>query len=61
MTKPHHFATDPIKGLQSIALVADHVKRSARDTALFTLGTNLAFRASDLLLLNLGDEHNQKG
>jgi site-specific recombinase XerC len=53
--KPHHVATDPIKGLPAIAKVIDHIKGSARDTALFTLGTNLAFRASDLLSLNLGD------
>lgn len=53
--KPHHIATDPIKGVENITKVVNHIKHSNRDLALFTLGTNLAFRAGDLLSLNLGD------
>lgn len=52
---PHHAPTDPIKGTAAIALVVDNIRGSPRDLALFTLGTNLAFRAGDLLSLDLGD------
>lgn len=46
--------TDPLKG-DEIAKVREIVKDSARDYALFIMGTNTAFRASDILALNCGD------
>lgn len=46
--------TDPLKG-DEIGRVRDIVKDDARDYALFIMGTNTAFRASDILALNCGD------
>ena len=49
-----NICTDPLKGDQ-IAKVRAVVQHSPRDLALFIMGTNTAFRASDLLALNCGD------
>lgn len=38
-----------------IAKVREVARRDPRDFALFTIGTNTAFRASDILALNIGD------
>lgn len=38
-----------------VARVKEHIKRDPRDYALFVLGCNSAFRASDILALNVGD------
>lgn len=46
--------TDPLKG-DEIARVRAVVESSPRDYALFVLGTNTAFRASDIVALNCGD------
>lgn len=46
--------TDPLKG-DEIAKVREIVMDDPRDCALFVMGTNTAFRASDILGLNCGD------
>jgi len=38
-----------------VARVKEHLRRDPRDYALFVLGCNSAFRASDILALNVGD------
>ena len=43
--------TDPIKDIQVIQQVKQHLKDHPRNLALFTLAVNSAFRASDLLNL----------
>lgn len=53
--KPHHKAMQPLKGDDQIAAVRAVVETSPRDYALFVLGTNTAFRAADILGLNVGD------
>lgn len=51
--------TDPLKD-DEIAKVRAVVKHSPRDYALFIMGTNTAFRASDILGLNCGDVRSLK-
>ena len=54
-----NITTDPIKG-DDIAKVRAVVLASPRDYALLIIGTNTAFRASDILGLNCGDVRNLK-
>ena len=49
-----NITTDPLKG-DEIAKVRAIVQDCPRDLALFIMGTNTAFRASDILALNCGD------
>ena len=51
--------TDPLKGDQ-IAKVRAVVEHCPRDYALFIMGTNTAFRASDIVALNCGDVRHLK-
>ena len=46
---------EPIKSKAAIQKIKDLLKDNPRDYALFTLGINSAFRAGDLLALNVGD------
>lgn len=47
--------TSPIRDRADIQRIKERLQRSPRDLALFTLGINTAFRAGDLLSLNVGD------
>lgn len=58
--KPHHKPTDPIALEQDIGRIKAKLADSPRDFALFTLGTNTAFRGGDILSLNVGDVRNLK-
>ena len=60
MNVPHHTPTDPLKGDDEVAAVTRIVEGSPRDYALFVMGTNTAFRASDILSLNCGDVRHLK-
>ncbi|MBP7566654.1 MAG: tyrosine-type recombinase/integrase [Burkholderiaceae bacterium] len=60
--KPHHVATDPIRDKRTIGVIKKQLADNPRDFALFTIGTNTAFRGSDILALNVGDvRHLQPG
>lgn len=50
--------TDPIRTSKEIKRVKDYLANNPRDYALFVVGINTAFRASDLLALNMGDVRN---
>lgn len=54
-----NITTDPLKGAD-IARVKAIVQHSPRDSALFIMGTNTAFRAGDILSLNCGDVRSLK-
>lgn len=60
MNVPHYTPTDPLKGDDEVAAVTRIVEGSPRDYALFVMGTNTAFRASDILSLNCGDVRHLK-
>mgnify|MGYP000885533631 CR=1 FL=1 len=47
--------TDPIRSAWEIKRIKEALEDSPRDYALFMVGINTAFRASDLLALNVGD------
>lgn len=47
--------TDPIRDRDAIARIKENLSGNPRDLALFVLGCNTAFRASDILGLNVGD------
>jgi integrase len=47
--------TDPIRTTKEIDRIKEMLKANARDYAMFVMGINTAFRAGDLLALNLGD------
>lgn len=47
--------TDPIRTTKEIDRIKEMLKPNARDYALFVMGINTAYRAGDLLALNVGD------
>lgn len=47
--------TEPIRDLDTITRLRDHLKGSLRDTALFSVALNSALRASDLVKLQWSD------
>lgn len=47
--------TEPIRDKDAIAKIKENLTDRPRDLALFVLGCNTAFRASDILALNVGD------
>jgi integrase len=52
--------TDPIRDREAIARIKENLEHKPRDLALFILGCNTAFRASDILSLNVGDVRGQE-
>ncbi len=56
----HHYPTDPIQHGKDINKIKHRLKDSPRDSALFTIGTNTAFRGGDILALNVGDVRDLK-
>ena len=56
--KPHHSPTDPIVRLEHLQKIKESLRGHPRNFALFTLGTNTAFRGGDILSLNVGDVRN---
>ena len=54
-------AVDPIKDVQKIREIKQKLRASnSRDYLLFTMGINLALRASDLLALKVGDVFDER-
>jgi len=51
---------DPIRSFKDIKKIADSLRKSPRDLALFVVGINTNFRASDLLKIKVGDVRNLK-
>ena len=55
-------AVDPIKDVQKIREIKQKLRATnSRDYLLFTMGINLALRASDLLALKVGDVFDERG
>ncbi len=57
-TKPHHSPTDPIIQVAHIQAIKETLRDHPRNFALFTLGTNTAFRGGDILSLDVSDVRN---
>lgn len=60
MPKPHHAPTDPIVQLAHLQQIKHTLIDHPRNFALFTLGTNTAFRGGDILSLDIGDVRDLK-
>ena len=45
---------EPIKSIEAIQQIKENLASKPRDLALFVFGINTAFRASDILALNVG-------
>lgn len=56
--QPHHGPTDPIVQLAHVKEIKETLRKHPRNFALFTLGTNTAFRGGDILSINIGDVRN---
>lgn len=52
---------EPLRTTVEVMLVKDYLKRRPRDYALFVVGVNTAFRASDLLSLTAGEVRRLSG
>ncbi len=48
-------SAEPIRSLSDIAEIKDLLKYKPRDLAIFTIGINAGFRASDICKLRIGD------